>query len=139
MNLSLIAGERPSANSILDASALLALLLHEPGEERVREAIDQGAVISAVNLAEVASRLVDEGLPDETVIAVLANCEAPIVDFRQSIAIQSGLLRRTTRSLGLSNGDRACLATARDLDIPAVTSDRIWATLDLGIDVQLIR
>ena len=47
--------------TVLDASAVLALLQDEPGSDLVEDAIDGGAVISAVNLAEVVTKMVDAG------------------------------------------------------------------------------
>ena len=132
-------GERPSANCILDSSALLALILKEPGQERVQAAVDQGAILGAVNLTEVVTRLVDEGFSDDAIAAAIDGVELTVTDFQAHTAKQAGLLRRTTRSAGLSTGDRACLALAQEMNQPALTADRIWATLDLGIEVQLIR
>ncbi len=40
---------------------------------------------------------------------------------------------------GLSFGDRACLALARILDLPALTTDRAWQDVDVGVTVQVIR
>ena len=42
-------------------------------------------------------------------------------------------------ALGLSLGDRACLALARRLDVPAVSAEHIWADLDVGIEMKLVR
>ena len=62
-----------------------------------------------------------------------------IVDFNQSSAYRTGFLLPLTKTIGLSLGDRVCLALAESLGIPALTSDRAWATLNLGIQVELIR
>ena len=48
-------------------------------------------------------------------------------------------LRALTRAHGLASGDRACLALARRLGLPALTADRTWAELGLGISVVVIR
>ena len=40
---------------------------------------------------------------------------------------------------GLSLGDRACLALALKLNLPALTTDRIWENLNLSVQVQVIR
>jgi ribonuclease VapC len=60
------------------------------------------------------------------------------VPFDAEMAYRAGCLRSLTKSAGLSFGDRACLALADSLDVPALTSDRAWASLNLNIRVQLI-
>jgi ribonuclease VapC len=47
---------------VIDASALLAILVEEPGAERWEAALT-GAAISAVNLSEVVGKLADAGMP----------------------------------------------------------------------------
>jgi Hypothetical conserved protein len=64
--------EKPPA-FLLDASALLAYLQREPGFEAVREALREGAGISAVNLAEVVGKLKAKGKdPDRILRRLLA-------------------------------------------------------------------
>jgi PIN domain nuclease of toxin-antitoxin system len=139
MNSSPIVDEKLSASYILDSSALLALVLEEPRQEYMRAVLRQGAVVNAANLAEVVARLVDYGYTDEAMDESITSLQLSIVEFQRTNAHESGLLRHTTKSAGLSVGDRACLALAREMNVPAVTADRIWATLNLGIDIQLIR
>ena len=122
---------------VLDASAVLALLLGEPGGEAV-DATPGRAQLSTVNLTEVAQRLSDQW-PDDLVIGVLGELPCLVIDFDSAMAMRAGLLRRATRAKGLSLGDRACLALAESLSLPVLTADRAWAELDLGIEVVLIR
>lgn len=53
----------------------------------------------------------------------------------------TGLLRPMTRQVGLSLGNRACLALAKSRQAIALTADRAWTELDpsLGIAIQCIR
>ena len=123
---------------VLDASALLTVLQGEPGAERVIEVLPD-AIISAVNLAEVASKLQERGMPDDRVKANIEALELTVAPFDGRLAIEAGLLRALTRSAGLSLGDRACLALARSLNATAVTTDRAWEALDIGVRVEFVR
>jgi ribonuclease VapC len=125
---------------VLDASAILAALNDEPGADRVAEALPAG-VISAVNLAEVAAGLLRGGNKEVQVRAVLhaLGCEAAPAD--EEMAIDAGLLRAVTDRAGLSLADRFCLALARRLAAPVLTTDRSWAKIarDADLTVDLLR
>ena len=123
---------------MLDASALLSLLLDEPGRENVEAALDH-ACISTVNLAEVYTRLVKDGHDLAGILARLDALPIEWVAFSDVHAAKVGELWRSTRQAGLSLGDRACLALAIERDLPVLTADSTWAGLGLPIDVQLIR
>jgi PIN domain nuclease of toxin-antitoxin system len=130
--------------AVLDASALLALLKGEPGAERVAEALEQGAYLSAVNLAEVLSRLADWGEDPAEAQARMAQvgllgAAVEVLPFTGEDALEVARLRALTRAYGLSFGDRACLALARRLGLPALTAERAWAELDLGVPVEVLR
>ena len=123
---------------VLDASALLALLNRELGSEKVVAALPD-AVMSSVNLSEVVAKWVDQGRAETEIRSYLDALGLVIVPFDVEMAYRSGGLRSRTKSAGLSFGDRACLALAESLDVPALTSDRAWASLNLNIQVELIR
>ena len=130
--------------AVLDASALLALLKGEPGAERVAEALERGAYLSAVNLAEVLSKLADWGEDPAEAQARMAQvgllgAAVEVFPFTGEDALEVARLRALTRAYGLSFGDRACLALARRLGLPALTAERAWAELDLGIPVEVLR
>ncbi|MGC8905556.1 type II toxin-antitoxin system VapC family toxin [Thermus sp.] len=123
--------------AVLDASALLALLKGEPGAERVAEALERGAYLSAVNLAEVLSKLADWGVDPAEAQARMAQvgllgAAVEVLSFTGEDALEVARLRALTRAHGLSFGDRACLALARRLGLPALTMEGAWAGLDLG-------
>ncbi len=127
------------SSAVLDASALLAVIYREPGAERVTEVMARGAAISTVNLAEVVGKLSENGLLEAAIRAILDPLRLEIVDFGGALPYQTGYLRPPTQSLGLSLGDRACLALARQRGLPALTTERAWANLQLGVTVQVIR
>ena len=127
------------SSHVLDASALLVLLKGEAGSERVIEALMDGAAISAVNFSEVVAKLREGGMLEEAIHESLDSLELDIVEFDTELAYQAGLLRPLTKSAGLSLGDRACLALAQNLNLPALTADRAWDGLLSGIKVQVIR
>jgi ribonuclease VapC len=123
---------------VLDASAVLALLKREPGAERVRAVLDR-AILGAVNAAEVQSKLVDLGLSRHAAEARIRFLGCRIPAFSEEQAIEAGSLIAHTRSLGLSLGDRACLALAIDRKATVYTTDRAWKNLSLGIEIEVIR
>jgi len=125
------------SDAVLDASALLALLQGEPGSDQVLETLP-GALVCSVNLSEVVAKLAGHGMPEADIRSAL-NLGLEIVPFDEALAWAAGLLRPRTRSSGLSLGDRACLALARSTSFPVLTADAVWATLDLGIEIAVIR
>jgi ribonuclease VapC len=124
---------------VLDASALLALICQEQGSDLVEQAIERGAAISTVNVAEVASKLNDAGMPDEAIREALDALDLMVHAFDRPLSYRTGMLRSRTKPAGLSLGDRACLALAAELGLPALTSDRTWAGLAVGVTIQVIR
>ncbi len=123
---------------VWDASALLAVMNDEPGATTIRESLPE-AVISAVNLAEVVGKLADGGMPEVQIFNDLGELNLSHEPFDVQQAYATGLLRLATRSRGFSLGDRACLNLARHLGLPVFTTDRVWADLDLGVEVRLAR
>jgi PIN domain nuclease of toxin-antitoxin system len=123
---------------VLDTSAVLAVIFGEDGAERVAPHLTPSAgVISAVNFAEVATKLVDRRYSDEDARSTLADLKALVRPLQTDVAMLTGLLRRVTRSRGLSLGDRACLALARTEGCPAVTADRKWRDIAEAADVSI--
>lgn len=117
--------------NILDASSVLAVLNGEPGEKKVIPILAESA-ISAVNLTEVAAKLLEAGMDEagaRLAVSVLGIGE--IVDFTEDLAWEAARMRPLTKQFGLSLGDRACLALAIKLKLPAVTADREWSKLKL--------
>ena len=100
-----------------------------------------GAAMSAVNYAEVVGKLVDRGLDPAEMAADLAHLDVEIVPIDRDLAEVAGRLRTQTRSAGLSLGDRCCLALAKHLGAPAMTTDKAWEPLGtaLGIRIELAR
>ena len=123
---------------MLDSSALLAIAFGEDGAVVAQRALG-GAVMSAVNVTEVITRLIDRGASPEQARRELSRFGLAVRPFDESLALAAGSLRAATRDLGLSLGDRACLALAIRERARVVTADRAWAGLELGIDVQVIR
>ena len=123
---------------VLDASALLALINQEAGSERVAAVIST-ACMSAVNSAEVVSKLMDKGFSETEIRDMFRALSLPIVPFDEEQCFISGLLRTETKNLGLSLADRACLSLAIQQKLSVLTADRVWASLPLGLDIQLIR
>lgn len=142
---------------VLDASALLAYWLDEPGADVVTARVGaDGAHISAANLAEAVTKLVDRQpqlatdlpdvparTPDEGAASLpgvrLAGGAIAVEPFTLADALGCAKLRPETRHLGLSLGDRACLVLGQRLSAAVLTADRGWASLSVGVEIVVIR
>jgi len=127
-----------SETYVLDASAVLCLLQEEKGAERVARALP-AAVIGAVNYSEVVGKLVEAGLDEATVDGLINKLQLKVIPFDRIQARLAGSLRATTRKLGLSLGDRACLALAAAGGATALTCERSWAKLEAPCKVETLR
>lgn len=122
----------------LDASALLAFLLREPGHERVREFLGD-ACMSTVNFSEVLGRFARAGRDVLLIAERLLAGPIELVEFTAERAVAAAALVPATQPYGLSLGDRACLALAAERGIRAVTADRSWRRLKVHIEIETIR
>ena len=138
------------SEAVLDASALLAYLNDEPGAEAVEEALSSGARVGAVNWAEVLSKVAEKGgdpglLEDRLERSGVLGQALRVMPLTREDALIIGELRPLTKEAGLSLADRACLALAIRLSLPALTTDRAWKNLDKDakaprdVEVRLIR
>ena len=123
---------------VLDASALLAWLHGEAGGENIPPVLD-GAVMSAVNWCEVMQKSRQKGASAEGMLDDVSEMGLTIAPFTATQAESAALLWKQAQSLGLSLGDRACLALALELSAPVLTADRIWSGLNTGLDIRFIR
>ena len=124
---------------VLDSSALLALLNAEPGAEKLTPQLLSIATCSTVNLAEVHSTLVARGVDERDAWRATLYAINQTIDFTARQAQIAGDLVLQTRPLGLSLGDRACLALGIDLGVPVFTADRSWKKLHLPVTINIIR
>jgi ribonuclease VapC len=126
------------SEAVLDASAVLAVLGGELGADRVVPLLG-GALMSAVNYAEVASKLMNSGAGRSEARDAILGLGIEVSDFDLALAERTGELRPLTRHRGLSLGDRACLALAEREGAPAVTADRNWRDILPGIEIRVVR
>ena len=127
------------SSAVLDASAVLAILNGEPGAEKLSVPSVGDTIVSAVNLAEVQGKLVSVGLPPDDAWQAAISPVQEIAEFTAEHAKIAGSLMALTRAMGLSLGDRACLALAIARKSPVYTADRTWKSLRLGIPIHIIR
>ncbi len=130
---------------VLDASALLAYLFNETGAADVEQALFQGVMISAVNLSEVFAKLEERGVAVNTAAEQFHTrglfYALEIIDFDLEQAKAAARFKVRGKSIGLSLGDRACLALASIKGAAAITADKSWKQLQetQGIEVNVIR
>ena len=123
---------------VIDASVLLAVLFGEADDDRLLLSLQNGH-LGAVNMTEVLTRASDLGIDSKHAMGFLERLRLQTHVFDVGQAVAAADLRPATRHLGLSLGDRACLALAKSLGAPVITADRAWASLDVGIDITVIR
>ena len=126
--------------AVLDASALLALILGEPGGEKVGSVLTNSAM-TAVNLGEVVGHFAQMGSPETEIRLMLDPLPFVRVALDEELAFVAGLMLPPTRPASLSFGDRACLALANKLGVRALTADRAWQRIGgaVGVQIELIR
>jgi PIN domain nuclease of toxin-antitoxin system len=124
---------------VLDASAILAIVFQERGAEKLTVEIMKDAVISTVNLAEVQSKLVKKGYDPEEAWEDATSLVSAAVRFTSEQAKIAGSLIAQTEKVGLSLGDRSCLALAIALKAPAYTTEQAWRELNVGVPIHVIR
>lgn len=126
------------AEAVLDASALIAFLRNEPGAEKVAAVLTRSC-ISAVNLAETFGKMVEYGKRLEDVAYQVERLRIPVIPFAAEHAQIAASLWKSTRIVGMSLGDRACLALAIHTGLPAFTTEDKWLKCDSGAKVVKIR
>lgn len=122
--------------TVLDASAILALLLDETGSNIVLDQLAD-AHLSTVNMSEAIAKLAERGIGTGQVRRQIERLELHIHDFDADQAERAAALRPLTKPFGLSLGDRACLALAQRLGVPVLTSDRRMADAAPASDLQI--
>ena len=126
------------SDCVLDASAVLAVLLREPGVEVVRPHLP-GAMISSVNVAEIINLRQKNGESLERNAQVLRSLQLRIVDFDFEQAVISASFKPYARIANLSLGDRACLSLGLLFNAPVLTAEHSWTKADMGVQVRVIR
>jgi ribonuclease VapC len=95
--------------------------------------------VSAVNYSEVLKKAVEAGGAIEAAAAVLEGLQLKIIPFTERQAATAAGLFPKTRGKGLSFADRACLALALELSLPALTTEGEWQKCDTGVKVVKVR
>lgn len=123
---------------VLDASALMAVILEEPGADVVLGA-ERDSEINILNVGEVMTSVVERGGDPMRVYALINQLRLRVRAYREYHAIEGAKIRPLTRRLGLGIGDRTCLVQGISSNRPVLTGDRKWLELDLPVEVHLIR
>ena len=111
-----------------------------PARDRA-DAVINRAAMTTVNLAEVVGHFAKLGADQAEINLLLAGLPIAYVEPDGELAIDAGLMRPVGERMGLSLGDRFCLAQAKRTGATALTADRAWQVIaePLGVDVELIR
>ena len=128
----------PQVSVVFDSSAILAVLLSEPGSDRVLPVLE-GGCLSTVNLIEVHTRMISLGADPTRAWNRVLDFQCQICPLTETQARVAAELFTATRPYGLSLGDRVCLALAIERKAKVYTTDRIWKSIPLSIEVEVIR
>lgn len=123
---------------VVDASALLAAIHKERGGDIVEQNIDR-CIISAVNWSEVLQKLEHANIDIVQIESALKALGLEVLYFTDEDAHIASKLWASSKLLGLSLADRACLATGIRLNTKVITADKVWAKMALDIEICLIR
>lgn len=123
---------------VLDSSAILAVLLAEPGAHNVVASFHDG-VLSTVSLAEILSKAERKGIDSEEAYARILAYGLRIVPVEEQHARIAAKISLAPRELDLSLGDRLCIALAVALNCALLTSDRGMLRLPVGIPIRSFR
>lgn len=126
------------ARIVLNASALIASINEEKGAEIVDRYLAH-AMISTVNLTEVASYHVRKGMPMDEFAELLKDLALNVIEYDEAQALLAACILPKTSPKGLSLGDRACIALAMTRNLPVLTADSVWKTLDLDVKIETFR
>ena len=124
--------------AVHDASSLLAIAFREPGAEVALSKLAD-SLISSVNWSEVVQKVARRGGRTETLATLFEGLGVKVVPFERGTAERAASLYEPTKHLGLSLGDRACLALGLERGLEVVCADRAWAELELDVPVTVIR
>lgn len=125
-----------SKKSLLDTSAIIALLKKEPGYEILEDVIANSSM-SSVNLSELVAVLARSGVPEEEIDEIITDIVPEIIPFSENLSIKTGKLISVTKEYGLSLGDRACIATGSYYNMEIYTKDSIWLNLTENVKVKI--
>lgn len=125
-------------STVLDASALLALIQNETSAAVVAAALS-GAVVSAVNYSEVLKKTIEWGGSVDEIMSFIRSTPIAIIPFDEVQAALSAELYPKAKPHGMSFADRACLALGVMRKLPVLTAERKMADIDLPIAVKVIR
>lgn len=125
---------------ILDASAIIALMNDEKGAEVVTELLGS-VVMSSVNVYEVIKFLIDRrGYTNLEAQSIVDQLVERVMSFDKAQAEAAAAFYPSTKHLGLSLADRACLALSKITGYPIYTADKIWKKAEIDdIAIKLIR
>jgi ribonuclease VapC len=125
---------------VFDASVLICILKQEGGCEKALELLEDEVYMSSLNLAEFFAWVyLHSTLKKSEILGFIQDLEIKVVDFDSNLAIRSGEMILKTKKVGLSLGDRACLATGENLGLQVITCDKVWKEVDTNIEVILLR
>ena len=125
---------------VLDASAVVAVLIRERGWQAVQSVI-LDSKMAANNRGEVAQRLLKEGWNRFQIEDAIGALQIEIIPVDGPLALDAAEIREIARAKGLSQADYLCLALAKRMGVVAMTADQKWLEIAgaVGVEVRVVR
>ncbi len=124
--------------SLIDSSALLAVIYNERGMEKAQEYFEN-SYMSVVNAAECFIVLNKNGMPFDIAQNLLESIISKFIPLEYNDAKIIAQIKNSNKDIGLSLGDSTCIAIGNKLDLQIITADKAWLQVQSKSKIICIR
>lgn len=127
-----------SQPSIIDSSALLAVIYNETGMDKAKEYFDN-SYMSVINAAECLIVLTRNGMPENVAQNLLESIISKFLPCEYHDAELIAKVKNANSTLGLSLADCTCISLGNKLGLQIITADKEWTQVESKSKIICIR